>query len=457
MEKKSFNPITEGKIWKSLLAFFFPILIGTIFQQLYNTIDAVIIGKFEGKEALAAVGGGTAVYLTVIIGFFVGITSGAGVVISHLYGARNDRATSEAVHTSLALALAGGFAMTAGGFAASGLVLGAMNTPESITGLSMDYLEIYFISMVPMFVYNMASGIMRAAGDSKTPLWILIAAVFTNIALDLLFVVLFGWGVKGVAWATVASQAESMLVSLLFLKRRSDSLSFRIRKLGFSPQLLMKMLRIGFPAGIQSTFYGVSNLIIQSAINSFGTTTIASWAAFSKIDAVFWTIVNAMGIAVTTFAGQNFGAGKFHRVKSCMAESLSMTLAFTLISAAFFIATAKQCYALFTNDASVIAEGVSMLRFLAPTWFTYISIEILSGIIRGAGDSFKPMVISLFGICFLRVAWLFVVVPRVHTVNTVLTSYPLTWCVTRAAFWLYWFSGKWIHRFHGIAQKSALN
>ena len=457
MEKKSFNPITEGKIWKSLLAFFFPILIGTIFQQLYNTIDAVIIGKFEGKEALAAVGGGTAVYLTVIIGFFVGITSGAGVVISHLYGARNDRATSEAVHTSLALALAGGFAMTAGGFAASGLVLGAMNTPESITGLSMDYLEIYFISMVPMFVYNMASGIMRAAGDSKTPLWILIAAVFTNIALDLLFVVLFGWSVKGVAWATVASQAESMLVSLLFLKRRSDSLSFRIRKLGFSPQLLMKMLRIGFPAGIQSTFYGVSNLIIQSAINSFGTTTIASWAAFSKIDAVFWTIVNAMGIAVTTFAGQNFGAGKFHRVKSCMAESLSMTLAFTLISAAFFIATAKHCYALFTNDASVIAEGVSMLRFLAPTWFTYISIEILSGIIRGAGDSFKPMVISLFGICFLRVAWLFVVVPRVHTVNTVLTSYPLTWCVTSAAFWLYWFSGKWIHRFHGIAQKSALN
>ena len=440
------NNITEGKIWKSLLVFFFPILIGTLFQQLYNTIDAVIIGKFEGKEALAAVGGGTAVYINLIVGFFVGVSSGASVVISQLFGAKNERETVRAVHTALSLAAVGGTIMTLAGLLCSGYVLKTTNTPEEILELSLDYLQIFFISMVPMFIYNMANGIMRAAGDSKTPLYILIAAVLTNIVLDIVFVVVFKLGVKGVAWATVISQAESMVVSLFILHRRNDCISFRFRKLEFAPQILSKMLKIGIPTGIQATFYGLSNIIIQSAINSFGTVTIASWAAFSKIDAVFWTIVNAMGVAVTTFAGQNYGAGKFTRLRSCMWQSILMTASFTISASVFFLIFGRFCYTLFTNEPEVIDDGMKILKFLVPFWATYISIEILSGVIRGVGDSFIPMMISLFGICFLRIAWLFIAVPHSHTILTVLSSYPLTWTVTSIAFWIYWFSGKWIHR-----------
>ena len=440
------NQITEGKIWKSLLAFFFPILIGTLFQQLYNTIDAVIIGKFEGKEALAAVGGGTAVYLTLIVGFFVGVSSGAGVVISQLFGSKNARETEKAVHTALSLSFIGGMVMTAFGIITADWVLRVTKTPEEILSLSLTYLHIYFASMVPMFVYNMASGAMRAAGDSKTPLYILIAAVVTNIALDTLFVVFFGWGVKGVAWATVISQAESMLVSLILLGRRKDSIAFSFKKLSFSPGILSKMLKIGFPAGIQTTFYSLSNIIIQSAMNSFGTVTIASWAAFSKIDAAFWTIVSAMGISVTTFAGQNYGAGKYTRLRKCMWQSLAMTAAFTVAASLIFTLTGRLCFSLFTNDAEVIEDGMRILKFLAPFWLTYISIEILSGVTRGTGDSFFPMVISLFGICFLRIAWLFTAVPKFNTVKSVLSSYPLTWIVTSVAFWVYWYSGKWLHR-----------
>jgi len=440
------NPITNGKIWKSLLIFFVPILIGTLFQQLYNTIDAVIIGKYEGKEALAAVGGGTAVYLTLIIGFFVGITSGAGVVISQYFGANNEKETEKATHTSLSLAFVGGLIMTLGGFVASKWVLQITNTPSDILQFSLDYLYIYFISMVPMFVYNMASGIFRAAGDSKTPLYILIVAVITNILLDLLFVIAFSWGVKGVAWATVFSQIESMIVSLALLHKRNDCVSFRFRKLGFTSNILSKMLKIGFPAGIQSTFYGFSNIVIQSAINAFGTTTIAAWASFSKIDGIFWTIINAMGIAVTTFAGQNYGAGKFKRVKSCMYQSMLITAVFTIFATFLFSFSARFCYKLFTDDELVIRCGVHMLRFLAPAWITYISIEILSGVIRGSGDSFKPMIISLFGVCFIRIVWLFTAVPSHNTIETVMMSYPITWTVTSIAFWIYWFSGKWFHR-----------
>ena len=436
--------ITEGKIWKALLIFFFPILIGTLFQQLYNTIDAIIVGKFLDKESLAAVGGGTAVYLTLIIGFFVGISSGAGVVIAQLYGANRKTEASRAVHTSLSLSLIGGAIMTIGGVLASRWVMDITKTPDDIKELSIQYLNIFFVSMIPMFVYNMASGILRAAGDSKTPLYILIAAVFTNIILDSLFVLVFDWKVAGVAWATVLSQIESMIVSLVILYKKNSCVQFRFRKIELNIPILLKMLKIGFPAGIQSTFYGLSNIIIQSAINSFGTTTIAAWAAYSKIDAVFWTIVNAMGVAVTTFAGQNYGAGKIRRVTRSMWESFFITLIFTIFSTVFFWLTGRLWFNLFAKDADVILSGMEMMHFLVPVWVTYISIEILSGVIRGTGDSFIPMIISLFGICALRIFWLFTAVPHFNTVKSVIASYPITWVVTSIAFWIYWFTGKWL-------------
>ncbi|MCH5289949.1 MAG: MATE family efflux transporter [Treponema sp.] len=438
------HPMTEGVIWKSLLRFFFPILLGTLFQQLYNTVDAVIVGRFVGKEALAAVGGGTAVYLNLLISFFVGLTSGAGIVISQFFGAGDDGETGRSVHTALTLCFFGGLVMTALGLLATPWVLRVTKTPDDIMGLSLTYLNIFFVSMVPMFLYNMASSIMRATGDARRPLFVLIAAVCTNIALDLLFVVRFRWGVAGVAWATVASQAESMVVSLVMLARSESAVRLRARRLGVTPHILAKMLRLGLPGGIQSTFYCMSNMIIQTAINSFGTATIASWAAFGKIDAVFWTMVSTMGVAVTTFSGQNYGARKYGRLRQCMWQALLMTFAMTATCSAVFLCTGQYVFRLFATEPVVIAGGMQILRFLAPWWVSYVAIEVLSGIIRGAGDSFIPMIITLFGVCALRLTWLFAAVPRLNTITAVLACYPITWCATSALFLVYWFSGKWL-------------
>ena len=440
------NAMTEGVIWKSLLKFFFPLLMGTLFQQLYNTVDAIIVGRFVGKEALAAVGGGTAVYLNLLISFFVGLTSGAGIIISQFFGARNESETSRSVHTAIFLCFVGGLIMTIGGLAATPWVLRLIKTPEDIMGLSLTYLNIFFVSMVPMFMYNMCSSIMRAVGNAKGPLYILIAAVVTNIALDLLFVVAFGWGVAGVAWATVVSQAESMILSLAVLARSKTSVRLQFRKLGFTPHILIKMLRLGLPGGIQSTFYCLSNMIIQTAINSFGTITVASWAAFGKIDAIFWTLVSTMGVAVTTFSGQNYGARKYDRLKKCMWQAMLITFCMTASCTGFFLLTGQYVFRLFTTEAVVVAGGMQILRFLAPWWVSYVAIEVLSGIIRGAGDSFIPMVITLFCVCVLRLVWLFTAVPHWNTILTVLACYPITWTTTSILFLIYWFSEKWLHK-----------
>ncbi len=447
------HPMTEGVIWKSLLRFFFPILMGTLFQQLYNTVDAVIVGRFVGKEALAAVGGGTAVYLNLLISFFVGLTSGAGIIIAQFFGARDEGETGRSVHTALTLCFFGGLAMTAGGLLATPWVLRVTKTPADIMGLSLTYLNIFFVSMVPMFLYNMASSIMRATGDAKKPLYVLIAAVCTNIVLDLLFVVRFRWGVAGVAWATVASQAESMVISLVLLARAKTAVRLRFRRLGITPHILAKMLRIGLPGGIQSTFYCVSNMIVQTAINAFGTATVASWAAFGKIDAVFWTMVSTMGVAVTTFSGQNYGAQKYDRLRRCMWQAMLMTLAMTAFCSAAFLLTGQYVFRLFATDSGVIAGGMVILRFLAPWWVSYVAIEVLSGIIRGAGDSFVPMIITLFGVCALRLAWLFTAVPRLNTITAVLACYPITWCATSALFLAYWLSGKWLRKPETVAPR----
>lgn len=438
--------MTEGSIWKSLLTFFFPLLMGTLFQQLYNTVDAIIVGRFVGKEALAAVGGGTAVYLNLLISFFVGLTSGAGIVISQFFGAQNESETSRSVHTALVMCFFGGLIMSAAGLLATPWVLRVTKTPDEIMGLSLTYLRIFFVSMVPMFMYNMTSSIMRAVGNSKTPLYILIVAVVTNIALDLLFVAVFKRGVAGVAWATVASQAESMVIGLVILARSNTSVRLRLKNLVCTPHLLIKMLRMGLPAGIQSTFYCLSNMIIQTAINSFGTITIASWAAFGKIDAIFWTLVSTMGVAVTTFSGQNYGARQYDRLKKCMWQAMLITLAITAGSTGFFMLTGQYIFRLFTTEDVVVQGGMQILRFLAPWWVSYVAIEVLSCIIRGAGDSFIPMVITLFCVCVLRLIWLFTAVPRWNTIITVLACYPITWTTTSLLFLIYWFSGKWLHK-----------
>lgn len=435
--------ITEGTIWKAILSFFFPILFGTFFQQLYNTVDAVVVGRVVGKEALAAVGGGVAVYVNLLVGFFVGLSSGATVIVSQFFGAKSIRDTDSAIHTSFALAIIGGIIITVLGFLTTKAALHFMNTPTEIFSFSEEYLKIYFVGIVPLLVYNIGSGILRAVGDSKTPLYILIIGCFVNIALDLLLVVVFRLGIAGVAWATVASETISMLLVCAFLMKSQEIYQLKIKNISITPHILKKMLKIGFPAGVQSSMYTISNILIQTSINSFGTVTIAAWAAYGKIDVLFWMVISAFGVAVTTFAGQNYGAKKTDRVKEGMKISLAMAMATTIVLSVVFCIFCRPMYQIFTTESDVIDEGVAMLRFLAPTYFTFVAVEILSGTIRGCGVSFVPMLISLFGICILRVVWILVAVPLRPVFTTVELSYPITWATTSLLYIIYYLSGRW--------------
>ncbi len=305
------NGITGGVIWKTLLSFFFPILLGTFFQQLYNTADAVIVGQYVGKQALAAVGGATSTLINLLVGLFVGIASGAAVVISQLYGARDGEGCQRAVHTTMAFALAGGFALMIFGWFISPVALRAMNTPEDVLPHSVTYIRVYFLGIIANFIYNMGSGILRAVGDSRRPLYFLMVCCLVNIGLDILLVVYIPLGVLGVALGTFLSQIISAALVLLSLTKTTQIYHLNLRKISFDMAMLRRIVVIGIPAGLQSVMYSISNIIIQSSINTFGTDAAAAWTAYGKIDGFFWMIMSAFGVAITTFSGQNFGAGRY--------------------------------------------------------------------------------------------------------------------------------------------------
>ena len=440
----SMNSITQGNILKSLLKFFFPLLLGTFFMQLYNTIDAIIVGRFVGKIALAAVGGSPAVFVNLIVGFFNGVASGSSVIISQYYGAKDADSLHKAVDTSILMSIAGGIILTLAGIFFTKPVLIITKCPEEVIGSSFLYLVIYFSGLIPMFVYNIIAGVMRGTGDSKTPLVILIIGCFSNRFLDLVFVFFLKAGIAGVAVATVICQIESALISICVLRKRKEVFNYRFSKMKMDLSILSKILRIGLPAGFQGSLYVISNLIIQSNINYFGTNTIAGWAVYSKIDGIFWMTVATFGLALTTFSGQNYGAGTYGRIKKATWITFALSFAATAIIVFCFLYWSENIYRLFTNDTEVLAKGIEIVKYLAPFYFVYLSIEILSGTVRGAGKSFAPTMITVFGICGLRLLWLFIAVPQHQTLTTVLISYPLTWTVTSIAFWTYFLSNKWL-------------
>ncbi len=433
------NKIIEGVIWKQLLLFFFPILFGTFFQQLYNAADAMIVGRFVGKEALSAVGGGTGTLIQLLVGFFVGLSSGGTVIISQYYGAKREDMVSCAVHTSIAFSLAAGLVMTAAGIFLAPLALEAMGTPADVMAPAVTYIRIYFAGMIGNLIYNMGSGILRAVGDSKRPLYFLMTSCLTNIVLDVLLVVVLRMGVAGAALATILSQALSAVLVIWVLMRAEDMYRLEIRKIRLEPGMFGRIIRIGLPAGLQSVMYSSSNVLIQSSVNSLGTDTVAAWTAYSKIDSIFWMIINAFGISITTFVGQNYGAGKWSRVRKGLRVCLGMSAAATVVLSLFLYYAGIYFYFLFTSDQAVIQIGIHMLRYLVPVYFTYIIIEILSGALRGVGDCWIPTVICCVGICALRVAWVMFAVPLHRDIETIMFSYPLTWTVTSILFVLYYF------------------
>lgn len=439
MEKKiEVNQITEGVIWKQLLIFFFPILFGTFFQQLYNTIDAVIVGKYVGKEALAAVGGTTGTLINLLVGFFVGLSSGASVIISQYYGAKNEEKVREAVHTAMAFSITGGIILMILGMIGAPIALEAMGTPEDIMNYAVVYIRIYFAGIIGNLIYNMGAGILRAIGDSKRPLYFLMTSCVVNIILDIVFVVIFRMNVAGAALATILSQLISAVLVIVVLMRSKDVYQLILPKIRLHLEMVKRIIQIGFPAGLQSAMYSISNIIIQSSVNALGTDTIAAWTAYSKIDAIFWMIIGAFGISITTFVGQNHGAGKRERVEKGIKVCMKMTLVTSIIISVILYVFGGYIYQLFTDDAAVMEKGVEILHFMVPFFITYICIEILSGALRGVSDCWIPMLITCLGVCVVRVLWILFAVPHNMTMKMVLVSYPLTWILTSVSFVIYY-------------------
>ena len=433
--------IVEGVIWKQLLIYFFPILLGTFFQQLYNTVDAVVVGNYLGKEALAAVGGATGTIINLLVGFFVGLSSGATVVISQYFGGGDEEGVSRAVHTSIALSLAGGIFLTFVGIFGARWALEMMGTTADVIGGATDSMRIYFAGVIMNLLYNMSSGILRAIGDSRRPMIYLIICCLVNIVLDILFVGFMHMGVAGAAIATISSQAVSAILTMRALMRTEECYKFVIKKLRVDFPLLGRILRIGFPAGIQSMMYSISNLLIQANINALGTDTMAAWTAFGKVDSIIWMVMGAFSVAVTTFVGQNWGAGKVDRVKTSIRTGMVVELLSTLIMSGVILLTGQHLIRLFTQDEGVIAISLMIMHCNVPLYVSFVPIDLLSGGMRGMGNSLAPMLIICFGVCIFRVVWLFTAVPLNNNIITIVLSYPISWILTSIvmiSYYLHW-------------------
>ena len=371
----------------------------------------------------------------------MGLSSGATVVIAQFYGAGRKDEVKKAVHTAIAMAIAGGILITVIGLSISSWIIGVMNTPIEVVGSSTAFMRIFFLGMVANLVYNIGAGILRAVGDSKRPLIVLIISCFVNIFFDVFFVIVLGLGKKGitegvigVAIATVICQIISAVIIVVMLVRSTDSYKLYLRQIGIDKEMILRIVKIGFPAGIQTTMYTLSNMLIQASINEFGKDATAAWAAYGKIDVLFWMTVSSLGTAVTTFAGQNYGAGKYDRVRQSTRTAFLIAFAITIPLSIILFFWGKGFLYIFVDDVNVINIGIQMIKFLAPFYCTYIAVEVFSGVLRGMGSALVPMLITLSGICLLRVGWILIVFPLHRTIETVETSYPITWITTSLLF-----------------------
>lgn len=446
--ERQVNPITEGVIWKQLLYFFFPIMLGTFFQQCYNTVDAIVVGQYVGKEALAAVGGATASIINLFVGFFTGLASGASVVIAQYYGARADEKVEKSVHTAIALGLVLSALLMVGGYVGAPYVLAAMDTPADIVDDSLTYLRIYFLGIGGMLLYNIGSGILRAIGDSKRPMYYLIVCCVANILLDLLFVVAFRWGVVGVALATLLAQmiSASLVISAL-MRAKNASYQLSVRKVRFEGKILKNILRIGLPTGLQTMMFNVTNVLIQSSVNGLGTDAVAGWAAYLKVVGILGMFDTSFGVAVTSFAGQNFGAQRYDRVRKCARVGLMMSMTTIGVLCVVIPLLGRQILGLFTTDAAVVEKGLEVIWVIIPLYWTSICHEILSGAIHGTGDVRIPTVMTCVGICVLRIILVLAVVPLFPgSIKAIAACYPITWTVTSSMFVVYYLRGNWMKR-----------
>ncbi len=438
--------LTEGSVWMKLLVFFLPIAAGTIIQQLYNAVDGLIVGRFVGTNALAAVGGSSAQIINVLVGFFVAMTAGASVIIGQIYGAGRKEDLNRAIGSAVSVMGLFGLALTALGLAVSPGLLRLLNTPDETMEGAVLYLRIYFLGVPFLMVLNMESSILRAMGDSFHPFLFMVAGCVVNIVLDAVFVIAFGWGVAGVAVATVTAQAVNTGLLTRQLTRGSREYRLTVRELGVKGVYLANMLRFGIPAGLQSSMYSVSNMIIQVAVNSLGTVVVASWAMSGKTDGFYWAVSNAMGAAITSFIAQNYGAGRTDRVRQCVKQGLIMHFTITLAVSAGLMLSAVPVLRLLTPDEAVVETTFKVMSYFVPFYFTWVLVEVLSAVLRGAGDVVYPVVIIGIGICLFRVIWIATVFAHFGTLLSLCLSYTVSWTITSAALVIYYRKGGWISR-----------
>ena len=435
--------MTEGSIWKNILLFSVPLILGNLLQQLYNTADSIIVGNFVGSNALAAVGSsGSPIFL--LIGFSQGIAVGAGVVVSQFLGARDRQGAHISVHTSLALATILGAILTVGGIAISRSLLTAMNTPAEVLEDAVTYMQLYFGGVLFSVVYNMAAGILNAAGNSRRSLLYLGCASGTNILLDLIMIAGLKMGVAGAAIATDISQLVSCVLSLRFLMRVDADYRVTAREVRVDRKMAAKIIRVGLPTGIQNMVISLSNILVQASVNGYGAAAMAGFAAYMKVDGFNILPIMSFSMAATTFVGQNFGAGQIDRVKKALWVTVALSFVYTVITGTLLLLAQDPIMHLFTGDETVVAFGRQAMHYFCPFYWLLGILHGLAGTVRGTGKSVPPMVVLLVSLCLFRIVWIRFALSAFQGIDGVFILYPVSWALGAVLMILYTWRGNWL-------------
>lgn len=437
--------MTSGNIYKKIALFAIPLLLGNFFQLMYNTIDSIVVGNYVGKEALAAVGASTPI-INLLIAFFQGLATGAGVVVSRYYGARKQEEESKAIHSFLLFSILFGIALSIVGYFVSPVILRMMNTPSDYYNDADGYLAIYFLGATFLIVYNAGTGILQAVGDSKNPLYFLIATSILNIFLDLLFVKGFGMGVDGAAWATIISECISMLLVINLLMRTKNEYKVTLKNLKIDFSILKQIVEIGVPAGLQGMIVSVSNVIVMAYINQFGSSGVAGFSCSNKIDNFMGLPVNSLMLAITTFVGQNLGARQYERVKQGVRAALVMSISIVVTLGVFVFLFSDSLMRIFTSDMDVIEDGTIILRIMCPCYIFLCFHQVYSGALRASGRSSVPMITSIIAFVLMRQILLAVAIPLYHHISIIGIGYSFTWAMAALMTGIYYFTSNWLQK-----------
>lgn len=436
------NLMTEGNIWRKIIFFSIPMILGNLLQQMYNAVDSVIVGNYVGSNALAAVGSSTSI-INLLIAFSMGASAGAGVVVSQFIGAGNKKGVKISVHTALAIAIILGIILTAAGIIFTPTILKWMRTPEEVMRESVVYLRLYSAGLLFSVVYNMAAGILNAVGDSKRPLIYLGSASFLNIILDIILINWLKMGIAGAAIATNISQILSCILILMFLSKVPENYQLKFREIKIYKKMAGRIIKIGLPTAIQNTVISFSNILVQSSVNTFGAKAMAGFGAYLKLDGFNILPILSFSMAVTTFTGQNYGAGKTDRLKKGMWAVVIMGVVYTLALGAIILMFSDFFMGIFTQDKEVMYYGIKAMKYFCPFYFLLSIMHGLGGTIRGTGKTVPPMVILLISLCLFRIVWIQFIVPKFNTIDIIYLLYPVSWFVGMVLMVLYAWKGSW--------------